>query len=369
MSYATQEKRLRETNKLIEAIDNAVKSKPAIVELPMIDQEKAQELKQAMARKDGSIISVISSMLAKAPDGIIKMPQGIAKRILQEANFPRQRKVKDARLKKHKNRIEDGTWRGESFPITFAVIPPQGDEPAKIWLVNGQHRVTAISEHNVPVTIRVILHYVKNEDEAATLYTYFDDPSESRTDIEVLDAKGITHDLGLPRDVVRALYGALSFLRNDLEPAYYQTISGESARDRDGRMHDIGEWANEARVFWQDIKIGDLWTKRRLLRPAVTALALYTYRYQPAKAHDFWSGIARQDGLASGDPRNTLIRDFRSRANNEAGKGNTNQRAVIQSVTLAWNAFCEKRELAIIKVVGGAILRVWGTPYQNGNRR
>lgn len=369
MSISSNQKTSHETRKLIAAIDNAVKSKPAIVELPMIDQEKAQELKQAMARKDGSIISVISSILAKAPDGIIKMPQGIAKRILQEANFPRQRKVKDARLKKHKTRLEDGTWRGESFPITFAVIPPQGDEPAKIWLVNGQHRVTAISEHNVPVTIRVILHYVKNEDEAATLYTYFDDPSESRTDIEVLDAKGITHNLGLPRDVVTALYGALSFLRNDLEPAYYQTSSGESARDRDGRMHDIGEWTNEARVFWEDIKISDAWTKRKLLRPSVTAIALFTYRYQPAKAHDFWTGIARQDGLHKGDPRDTLVKDFRNRQTNTAGRGANNPRNVLLTVAKAWNAFCEKRDIAHIKCENNALLRVWGTPYQNGNRR
>jgi hypothetical protein len=335
----------------------------------VVDMALGSDIKMNLKKKDASILGVLTSMLAKTPDSVIKMPQGIAKRILEEANFPRQRDVRESRKKKHKQRLENGTWRGESFPITFALIPANGDQPEKLWLINGQHRVTVISEHHAAVPIKVIIANVPDEEEAATLYTYFDDPSESRSDIEVLDAKGVTDELQLPRDAVRALYGALSFLRNDLEPAYYQVVSGEAARDRDGRMHDIKEWANEARVFWQDINISDHWTKRRLLRPAVMALALYTYRYQPGKAHDFWSGIARQDGLAKGDPRDTLLKDFRNRMSTEGGKGNNNQRIVIQSASLAWNAFCEKRELAIIKCLGGAILKVWGTPYQNGNRR
>lgn len=363
------ERNHKEVQSLLNAINQSVASLPAITEDASMEAKSGLVSLEKLPRKDGSLLSVMMSMLSKAPDGVIKIPQGIAKRILQEANFPRQRKVKESRLKKHKARLADGTWRGESFPITFVLIPAQNDQPAKLWLVNGQHRVTAIAEHHVPVSVRVIIHHVKDEEEAATLYTCFDDPSESRTDIEVLDAKGITQDIGLPRDVVRALYGALSFLRNDLEPAYYQTNIGDSARDRDGRMHDIGEWANEARVFWEDIKISDIWTKKRLLRPGVTAVALFTYRYQPAKAHDFWSGIARQDGLLRNDPRDTLVKDFRNRITNATGKGNNNQRAVVQSVSLAWNAYCEKRDLVIIKCVSGAVIRLWGTPYQNGNRR
>lgn len=358
---------IQKQNALLKSIDAAMARE--IPQNALVDMALGKEIKESLRKKDTSILGVLTSMLAKAPDGVVKMPQGIAKRILEEANFPRQRPKRESRLKKQRDRLANGTWRGESFPITFALIPATGDQPEKLWLINGQHRVTVISEHHQAVPIKVILANARDEDEAATLYTYFDDPSESRTDIEVLDAKGVTDDLKLPRDVIRAVYGALSFLRNDLEPAYYQSATGESARDRDGRMHDISDWANESRVFWQDIQIADFWTKRRLLRAGITALALYTYRYQPAKAHDFWSGIARQDGLAKGDPRDTLVKDFRNRMSTEGGKGNNNQRIVIQSASLAWNAFCEKRDLAIIKCVSGAVLKVWGTPFQNGNRR
>lgn len=369
MSISTQMKVTANGQKLIRTIEKSTSKAPITARSPLLDQEQAQAIKNAMTSKDGSILSVLSSMLSKAPDGVIKLPQGIAKRILEEGNFPRQRHIKETRLKKHKTRLEDGTWRGETFPITFAVIPPCNDQPAKLWLVNGQHRVTVISQYHIPVTIRVILHPVKDEEEAATLYTYFDDPSESRTDIEVLDAKGITHQIGLPRQVVKALYGALSFLRNDLEPAYYQTVAGDSARDRDGRMHDIADWSKEALAYWKDIEISDKWLKQRLLRPAITALALFTYRYQPVKAHEFWAGLASDDGLSKGDPRHTLLRDFRNRRKNTKETGtNYNQRAVLQTAAISWNAFCEKRELLIIKCLSGATLKVWGTPYQNGNR-
>jgi hypothetical protein len=335
----------------------------------IVDMALGKEIKTAIKSKDGSILSVMRSLLTRSDNDVIRLHSGVAKRILEEANFPRQRHVKESRLKKHRMRLESGSWRGDSFPITFALIPAQGDQPEKIWLINGQHRITVISEHHSAVPIKVIIAPVKDEEEAAKMYTYFDDPAESRTDIEVLDARGVTNELQLPRDVVRAVYGALSFLRNDLEPAYYQAQSGEAARDRDGRMHDMSEWANEARVFWQDISISDHWTKRRLLRPAITAVALFTYRYQPSRAHDFWSGVARQDGLARGDARDTLVKDFRNRMTNLDGKGNNNQRAVIQSVTMAWNAFCEKREISHIKCSSGAVIKVWGTPFANGNRR
>lgn len=368
MSIKGTQRSLSKMNNLVNAIDQAVGSNKIIPATPLFDQQKALELKQAI-KKDGSILSVLSSMLSKSPDGVIRMPQGIAKRILEEANFPRQRPVKASRLEKHQLRLKNKTWRGDLFPITFAIIPPRDDQPQKLWLVNGQHRVTVIAQHDQAVPIKIILASVDSEEEAATLYTYFDDPAESRSDMEVLDAKGVVDTLKLPKSVIQPMYVAMAFLRNDLEPAHYQTQTGDIARDREARMHEIKDWATEAEAFWKDIQTADPWTKKRLLRGSIMAVALFTYRYQPAKAHEFWTGIARDDGLKKGDPRDTLLKDFRSRGSNDRGQSNNNQRAVVLTATLAWNAFCEKRELVMIKIVNGAQIKLWGTPYQNGNRR
>ena len=79
-------------------------------------------------------------------------------------------------------------------------------------------------------------------------------------------------------------------------------------------------------------------------------------------------GIARQDGMAKGDPRDTFVKDLRNRGTKN-GSGGRAARIAVQAVTIAWNAFCEKRELTVIRCVDSAILRVWGTPYQNGNCR
>ena len=89
------------------------------------------------------------------------------------------------------------------------------------------------------------------------------------------------------------------------------------------------------------------------------AVALYTLRHQPARAHEFWSGLAKNDGLRRGDPRATLIQDYLTRS---VGIGSARQR--VQQTTLAWNAFCEGRDLKIIKCIEDAPIVIWGTPVK-----
>lgn len=351
--------RVKAQQKLINAIDSAVKSN-AIIANPVFDQDIAAQLKKE--RRPDTVLHIIESMLHKATDDVLFMPPSIARRILEEANFPRQRKINPNRVKKHRARLENGTWRGQDFPITFAYIFDSSNPKIqdKFWLINGQHRVTMIAESNNPVRIKVHIATVKTEEQAALLYTYFDDPSESRSDIEVLDARGITDDLKVPRGIVRSAYSALAILRNDLEPAYYQNEKGEISRDREARMLEIKNWESEIIKYWTDISKADSYLKRKLLGSGVTAFALYTYRYKPSHAHAFWSGIATNDGLRKTDPRHRLIADF----NNRSISGNTRQS--IQVCSVAWNAFCENREISIIKIFPKGIIKVWGTPLQNG---
>lgn len=104
--------------------------------------------------------------------------------------------------------------------------------------------------------------------------------------------------------------------------------------------------------------------KNKLLISSLTAYALYTYRYQPGKAHAFWYGIAGNDGLTKTDPRAVFINDLHNRTSGKSG----GSRVSIQAVSSAWNAFCENRQMTHIKVYPGAPIKVWGTPFANGNR-
>jgi hypothetical protein len=73
--------------------------------------------------------------------------------------------------------------------------------------------------------------------------------------------------------------------------------------------------------------------------------------------------VAENDGLRKNDPRATLINDILTRM---IGTGSIRQK--VQQPAVAWNAFCEGRDLKIIKCLDGAKLTLWGTPLANGRQ-
>jgi hypothetical protein len=85
--------------------------------------------------------------------------------------------------------------------------------------------------------------------------------------------------------------------------------------------------------------------KRGLLTPSVVAVALLTLRDQPAKAKEFWDGVAMDDGLRRGDPRHTLVKTLRDRPL----RGSHSEGGRIAST--AWNAYYSNRELTFIRIV------------------
>lgn len=298
--------------------------------------------------------TVLQSMLAKSKNNMVQMPPGIAQRILDELNFGGQRKVRESRALKHLHRIKTGDWRA-SFPITLAVLPS-----GVMYLVDGQHRLHAIVRHGAAVPVTVLLSAVDNEAEARRLYSGFDERDSVRSDNEMMDAVGVSDTIGLPRAYTHKLYKALPILRNNLEPATGSEIEAGKYVDLfgvDTRLSVIAEWKPEAAEYLHVIQKTKGRIRARLLTAGSMAVALYTFRYQPIKAHEFWHGIADNDGLRRNDPRSTLLRDMLERSLSTGAL-----RQTVQAPVLAWNAFCEGRELKIIKCVTGGAVAPWGTP-------
>ena len=123
------------------------------------------------------------------------------------------------------------------------------------------------------------------------------------------------------------------------------------------RLALVTEWAKQAKEYDEITKKAGKGLYEKLRKTGPVAVALYTLRHQPARATEFWSGLANNDGLRRGDPRHTLIQDFATR---DVGIGSVRQR--VQQSVLAWNAFCEGRDLKIIKCITGSPIIVWGTP-------
>lgn len=300
---------------------------------------------------------VLRALVARSDDGVVMVAPGIAKRILEDLNFPGQRKVDDSRVYGHRYAIIKGDWV-EGHAITFAALPD-----SRIWLVDGQHRLTAIGESDaaVPVTVRIVP--VESVKAAQQFYAGFDQKKSVRTDKQILDAVDAAKESGLTTRTASAVYAATPLLLNWLEP-----ISGSEAVKKNpevflqhNRMAALHEWAPEARQYEQICAKASKALLSGMRLPGIVAVALYTLRHQPARAHEFWSGLAEQDGLRKNDPRATLYRDILTRT---LSTGSIRQR--VQMPALAWNAFCEGRDLKIIKCIDGAALALWGTPLAKG---
>ena len=197
---------------------------------------KQQQLNINHAAKS-DIKHVLLGMLAKANGLPVLLAPGVAQRVLDELNFEGQRSVKEHRVIKHLQRINEGLWR-ESFPITIVILPS-----GEMMLIDGQHRLTAIARNPASVPVTIILAKAATEQDARRLYAGFDEPTGTRSVHEVLSAVGLSNELGLPRAFTTNLYGALPILRNGLEPITGSEIAPEKyvkLFGTDSRRADIG---------------------------------------------------------------------------------------------------------------------------------
>lgn len=312
-------------------------------------------MEKASSTTTVSLAEMLRVVCKKADGGAIKLRPEIAKQILKELNFPGQRPIYSSRVYGKSLAIITGEWI-ESFPIDFAVLPD-----GRIWLLDGQHRLTAISEQQSTVLVTIRLLAVDSEKEAKKLYAGYDQSDSVRTTKQILDAVGVAKELGISERLARSIYEAAPILLNNMEPI----VGSSNVRlhpdvfIKQKRMEAIPAWVKEAKEFDEITSPAAAALKAKIKTQGPLAVGLYTLRHQPARAREFWGGMAKNDGLRRHDPRGTLIQDYLTRG---ANTGSIRQR--VQQTALAWNAFCEGRDLKIIKCIEGAQITIWGTPVK-----
>lgn len=292
-------------------------------------------------------------LLAKSHDGVIAISPDGASEMLAELNFPGQRGIDSRRVFGHLHAIIHGDWV-ESYPIHFAAMPD-----GRIWLVDGQHRMMAISQSQSAVKVAVRIVDVESEQDARSFYAGFDGKGAVRTNAQILDAVQLAKTMGLSNRMARAVYEAAPLLMNGLEPPH-GNVKNQANQDvhlQSAKLAAATNWAKEAAAYESAIKGTGPGFYEKLRKTGPVSVGLYTFRYQPKKACEFWQGVADNDGLRKGDPRHTLVQDLFVR---NLATGSVRQR--IQQSALAWNAFYEGRDLKIIKCVVGATITLSGTP-------
>lgn len=297
---------------------------------------------------------LLSHILATAKNGVVQLSPQDAAVLVRHLNFPKQRGVKASRVEAKLADMRAGDWE-KDHAITFVVLPG-----GAIYLVDGQHRLTAISLWHT--TVPLMINVVSKPDlkSAQKYYSTFDGQSAVRTTRELLDAVDLPSEVGLTKSMAKAVYDAAQLLASNLEPmnGSANVASHHGLFRMNNRIEVVQKWASEAREFEQILKAAHFSIRKMLMGTGVLAVALVTLRYQPATARQFWRGIAENDGLRKADPRSTFLADLMTR---NMAVGSVRQR--VQQPAVAWNAFYQGRELKIIKCIPDAAIVVAGTPF------
>lgn len=269
--------------------------------------------------------------------------------ISDEINYPRQRPIKMHHVKGIVDKMLTGAWvSGHS--INFAKL---GD---RLFLVNGQHRLKAITLCGKRQEFNVCITPVRSMDEVHKLYCTFDTGTRARSASEILNAAGVSERTGLSKTIVKALCGSAVFIEMGMDQVNYQQCP--KVRNHDYRIECAYKWADTAKNYEQAINAAEPFMRQKLLTQGVMAVGLVTFRHQPEFAVAFWRGLADDNGLRVGDPRHTLSRDLRSR---HLTAGTVSSGAKASSI--AWNAYLNRRSIKRIHVIPGSELVIAGTPW------
>lgn len=269
-----------------------------------------------------------------------------------------QRKVRDP----HVRALAAMMLKGEFFPRDPIVVAQLIREPAKKYLIDGQHRLWAIAESQVKLTLPVTIVPCANEEEVFRHY-YTLDTGLNRTMLDmypaVKDKMGITKQ----SDII-SIASAVLLINDDFMPG--QTQTRYEARSRDYRLKLLKEWGDEARMLVELYRDTPLVIRKPLMRAPVVAVALVTLRYEMERAKEFWGSMAQDDGISATDPRKVLLRSLLAL---QGSQGQRAQAGVVARMTAAcWNYWMANQALIKMPGVKNPKLPIvmQGTPYRRG---
>lgn len=315
--------------------------------------------------QDEQILSAPSSASSPSADarpmiyiikeGRLVVSPDLAKRILTEADYEKQRHTYPHHVAFLSDAVRRGRWTPGS-QIAFGYFG------GRLHMVNGRHRMLVVIETGEALEFQVLIVPCETEAQLDALYWRFDRAQRSRTTAEVLNAARVADKHGLSKGMSKSIFEAVPLIANHFVRPDYRQVPVK-ARSDDWKLEVAREWWKHGVTYQALIDDAEKWLKGRLLNSSVTAVALVTLKYNPEKAQEFWGGVSRNDGLRRRDPRHTLIADFNARPTNKA----TPIAAAIVSAT-AWSAFFEGRTISHLKVYENSVVRIAGTPF-DGRRK
>jgi len=287
-------------------------------------------------------------------EGFVTFTPAQASLIMDKCLYKKQRRIDRLHAMTLRELMARGQWAAKD-KIDFARMPD-----GKLFLINGNHRMTAQGGSHINIEWTVVVHDCATMADVQALYYRFDTNVRKRSDQNIMDGIGFAEMMGVSKTTATALFKAVPIIANNLRVGNTQmNDAGLIARRLIDERITLAESFTPAAKAFEECQINaPKQIKQKLRTGSFMAVALVTFYHQPENAKLFWQGLCDNDGLRRGDPRATLLLDMSARKGND---GSLQQNVI--AIAKAWNAFTEGRQLKIIKVVAAHTVPVNGTPY------
>ncbi len=214
-----------------------------------------------------------------------------------------------------------------------------------VYLVDGQHRLKALELGGIgSIKFVVTHHYLEGtEDELAKLYSRLDQGLK-RSFSDIADAWGLIQATQVEN---KTQLNQLNAACNAMVMHWGVTKEARAHKiDLETSVANALEWAPYAIPFFESVHRGELGSL--VLKSAVMAIAIITFRHEPELAKSFWYQVSFNDRLARYDPRARLHRWLLdARISRVRGRSQITYSNIEFALACGrcWNAYIDKQEL------------------------
>ena len=283
---------------------------------------------------------------------IVEVSPETAERWL-ESQFEGQRRLRDHHVYLLAQEMESGNFIPHSS-VVFA------DYNGKSYLIDGQHRLRAVTLYGKTVRMPVLRRKAASMREVQEWYSSIDQGLR-RTAGDAIRAQGLAEELSLTERQAARLGGAVRQIATGFLDATAGIGEAKRARVRarsnafvSGLMR---KWSKEAQTYFSLIQGGEQSNYYLFERAPVMACALLTLKHVPEKARDFWSGAARDDGLTRHDARKRFLiwlRDNKEKPSDTA-----------RGFAVVWRAFLDDSEVKLIRIDSTKPIDIRSVPLES----
>lgn len=270
-----------------------------------------------------------------------------ARRLRTVAHFDRQRNINENNVQRLAAEMVAGRFMAGT-QIHICVLPG-----GRELVINGNHTLEAIAACGIAQVLTVTRTRVADENEAGALYAIHD-IQQVRTWGASLRATGLGEGIPLADKVMSAI--------GVIEDRFAHTTKSASV-SRLGRIEQLEEYRKPAEMLSACMDNAPGATSKYIRRAAIMAIALVSFKYQPSLASEFWTNVAHDEGLVTGQPEKALLSWFR---NCRITAGHIARRDHARAGALAWNAAFKGRELQVVKPNNLGAFFLLGTPWKDG---